>query len=46
VDAFKALPGVLAKRRAIRKKRVVSAKTVGSWFRAYGISARELALKD
>lgn len=46
VDAFKALPGVLAKRRAIRKKRAVSAKTVGSWFKAYGISARELALKD
>ncbi|MBI5469608.1 MAG: glycosyltransferase family 2 protein, partial [Deltaproteobacteria bacterium] len=46
VDAFKALPRVLAKRRAIRKKRAVSAKTVGSWFKAYGISAKELALKD
>lgn len=45
-DAFKALPGVLAKRRAIQTRRAVPAKTVGEWLRDYGISAKELALKD
>lgn len=45
-DALKALPAVLAKRRAVRKKRVVAARTVSSWFKSYGIGAKELVLKD
>ena len=46
VDAFKALPRVIAKRRDIRKRRAVPGSAVGEWFRSYGISAKELVLKD
>lgn len=46
IDALKSLPAVLKKRSAIRKKRAVTAKEIGSWFRDYGIGAKELVLKD
>ncbi len=46
IGALGSLPAVLSKRRAIRKKRAVDAKEALSWFRAYGISAKELVLKD
>ena len=46
LGAFGSLPAVLFKRRAIQKKRTVASKEVLSWFRTYGISAKELVLKD
>jgi len=46
VDAFKALPRVMAKRRAVQNRRAVPAATVKEWFKTHGISAGDLALKD
>lgn len=43
---LRALPRVLHKRRQVQALRRVSSSTVRSWFRRYGITVRELALKD
>ncbi|HEY9897914.1 MAG TPA: glycosyltransferase family 2 protein [Pantanalinema sp.] len=41
-----ALPRLIAERRRIRRLRAVSSREVSSWFDRFGISARELALKE
>jgi GT2 family glycosyltransferase len=45
-EALRALPGLLRKRRAIRRTVRVDRREVLSWFDRFGISATELALKD
>ncbi|MBN2374675.1 glycosyltransferase family 2 protein [bacterium] len=44
--ASRGMPKMLKKRRQIRMLRKIPDREVFSWFRKYGISARELALKD
>lgn len=46
MHGFAALPAVLAKRRAIRKKRRISTAQFRALFKEHGISAAELVLKD
>lgn len=43
--AFKALPGILAKRQAIQQKRVVSMAEIRSWFKKFGLKAGTLVLR-
>lgn len=44
--ALAGLPKMLKKRQIIQKNKKVSKKEIYSWFKKFGISARELALKD
>lgn len=46
LGAVKGIPMMLRKRRYIRMRRTASKKEVKDWFRRYGISIRELVLKD
>jgi len=45
-SAFRGLPGMWKKRREIRRRTRVSEAEVRSWFRRFGMSAREISLKD
>jgi len=45
-SAFKGLPRMWKKRREIKRRTRVSEKEIRSWFRRFGISAREISLKE
>jgi len=45
-DAFRRLPAMLEKRRAVENTRRVRDRDIVNWFRRFGLSARELGLKD
>lgn len=45
VDAIKGLPKMLAKRKEIQKRRLISSHDMQTLMTLYGISAREIALK-
>jgi GT2 family glycosyltransferase len=44
--AFRGLPGMWKKRREIKKCTRVSKREIRSWFRRFGMSAREISWKD
>jgi GT2 family glycosyltransferase len=46
LSAFQGLPKMLQKRREAKKLTRVSQKEIFSWFQRFGISAREISLKD
>jgi GT2 family glycosyltransferase len=45
-DAFKAFPRVWKERKRMMKLKKVSSREIERWFRDYGISAREISLRD
>ncbi len=44
--AFRGLPGMWKKRREIKRRTRVSEAEIRSWFRRFGMGAREISLKD
>jgi GT2 family glycosyltransferase len=44
--AFRGLPGMWKKRREIKRRTRVSESEIRSWFRRFGMSAREISWKD
>ncbi len=45
-EAWRGLSIMLRKRRAIQRRRKVRDRDIANWFRTFGLSARELGLKD
>jgi GT2 family glycosyltransferase len=44
--AFRGLPGMWKKRREIKRRTRVSEREIRTWFRRFGMSAREISWKD